>query len=751
MLARPTSDVPSQDNDGLMTGKTPLQTAVKMDRLMEGGETDARATGEATRPPRRTCAELVPRSLEGAQVGGPMPGQMTPDKQAHSIQIGAGVGQPVSQSDSRRLSVSESTGVVGESSGTLLHLHAQIGQPEPASSLLSPSEQSGQDVRTGMSEQLLQAGLNHAAATVIQRATRAKLGRIQFAEAKQARLSHVAATSIQRVIRGRLGRVLFAKAKEQAEAEATKKEAAAVKKKIPPPPPPPPPLPAAGFGPHKSGPPPAPPLPPGSVLRGGAPPPPPPPLPGGRSGVPVPPPMPGRGPPPPGAPPLPAAAPAKKLRSIHWKVIPKSRLDNTIWAEQDSPTVRAKLEEEEQEELEGLFLEQQPKKTAGQGGKKKKPQVVTLIDKQKSQGIEIVLKGLKMSHQEVVAAIAGMDEDRVSADQLYSLLQLWPSHRDTEILVGYEGDKALLATADRLLLELLQLPSVEQTMQCFLFKCQLHGSMEDVDANVTLLQRACREVKESRELARVLTLALNMGNVLNQGKRTGAAGGIALSSLAKFKDTKSADNKTNLLRHLAAVLVRKHDEEWIGKFGGSMPSLSAAAYVSMTDIAADVREMSRGLKDCAMLLKNNADVKLDANDSVSTSPAGFVEKLSSFHSSSSKSVEALQIKIAAASTQFEQLCTWLGEDAQNSSPGSIFETICSFSNMLIHAHEENEMAARQALLKQKMQAAKQAAMAVKAVKEAAATAALRWHVVLIPPEDKMDSAGSWKQIGRAHV
>ena len=64
--------------------------------------------------------------------------------------------------------------------------------------------------------------------------------------------------------------------------------------------------------------------------------------------------------------------------------------------------------------------------------------------------------------------------------------------------------------------------------QCFLFKSQLHDSMEDVDANVSLLQKACSEVKESRELARVLTLALNMGNVLNQGKRTGGAGGIAL-------------------------------------------------------------------------------------------------------------------------------------------------------------------------------------------------------------------------------
>jgi hypothetical protein len=463
----------------------------------------------------------------------------------------------------------------------------------------------------------------------------------------------------------------------------------------------------------------------------------------------------GRGPPPPpGGPGLPLvpATPAKKLRSIHWKVIPKSRLDNTIWAEKDSPTVTAKLEGDELEELEGLFLEQPKNKGGGEDSKKKKkPQVVTLIDKQKSQGIEIVLKGLKMPHDEIVTAIARMDGDKVSADQLYSLLQLWPEKRDAEILLGYEGDRALLAIADRFLLELLRLPRVEQRLHCFLFQCQLGGSIEDVDANVTLLQKACTEVKESRELGRVLTLALKMGNVLNQGKRTGGAGGIALSSLAKFKDTKSADNKTNLLRHLAAVLVRKHDEQWIGRFGETMPSLAAAAYVSMTDIAADVREMTRGLSECASLLKNTAaeaETEAESADKP-TNASDFVEKLGAFHSSSSTALEALQTKIAAASSQFEQLCSWLGEDAQSSTPGAIFLTVCGFSNMLVQAHEDNEMAARQAALKRKMLEAKKQAMVVKAAREAAAAAALRWRVVLTEPpadgdsEDDDDAAAGW--------
>ena len=446
----------------------------------------------------------------------------------------------------------------------------------------------------------------------------------------------------------------------------------------------------------------------------------------------------------PGAPPPPPATPAKKLRSIHWKVIPKSRLDNTIWAQKNSPSQReTKLEGDELEELEGLFMEQEKPGTP----KRKKAQVVTLIDKQKSQGIEIVLKGLKMPAEEIVSAIAAMDEEKVSSDQLYSLLQLWPAQRDAEILQGYEGERGMLAIADRFLLQLLALPRVEQRLHCFLFKCQLRPQMEDVDANVALLQKACTEVKDSKELARVLTLALKMGNVLNQGKRTGGAEGIALSSLAKFKDTKSADNKTNLLRHLAAVLVRKHGAAWIHQFGETMPSLGAAAYISMTDIAADVREMAKGLNVCTALLKNTAAEAAGA----AAIETEFVSKLTGFQSVSSEALVVLNTKIGSASSQFGDLCLWLGEDEKSSSPGAIFLTICGFSNLLVQAHEENEVRDRQETLWKKMLEAKLKASVVKAAKAAKEAVALakskRWHVVLTEPMENEpggdEGGGRW--------
>jgi hypothetical protein len=152
-----------------------------------------------------------------------------------------------------------------------------------------------------------------------------------------------------------------------------------------------------------------------------------------------------------------------------------------------------------------------------------------------------------------------------------------------------------------------------------------------------------------------------------------------------------------------------------------MPSLSAAAYISMTDIAADIKEMTKGLHVCAALLKNTDAEGAHTN----TTHTGFVSKLAVFQAESLVALAELNTQISTATTQFEDLCGWLGEDAKCSSPGAIFLTICGirrtkfvisiekvrkdapgncisiendelcgwagFANLLVQAHEENEV------------------------------------------------------------
>ena len=73
-----------------------------------------------------------------------------------------------------------------------------------------------------------------------------------------------------------------------------------------------------------------------------------------------------------------------------------------------------------------------------------------------------------------------------------------------------------------------------------------------MDANIRLVQLACKELSESSKFHALMGVALRLGNRLNQGKRSAGAGGFRLAGLLRLKDTKSADKRT---RNWAATFL----------------------------------------------------------------------------------------------------------------------------------------------------------------------------------------------------
>jgi hypothetical protein len=71
---------------------------------------------------------------------------------------------------------------------------------------------------------------------------------------------------------------------------------------------------------------------------------------------------------------------------------------------------------------------------------------------------------------------------------------------------------------------------------------------------------ACEEVQKSKKFRGVLEVVLAVGNYINGGTHRGAAYGFKLDALTKLQDTKSTDNKTNLLQYLATLIAQKHPD-----------------------------------------------------------------------------------------------------------------------------------------------------------------------------------------------
>ncbi len=246
----------------------------------------------------------------------------------------------------------------------------------------------------------------------------------------------------------------------------------------PPPPPPPPP----GGGPP---PPPPPPPPPG----GGPPPPPPPP--GG--GPPPPPPPPGGGPPPPppigglrppGAPPPPmqqdvklaqmeTPKPKQKMKTLAWNKLPVNKIlgKRNIWSlvakKNESKTgsssnKRAKINFED---MEHLFCQQAPaapqaKEFSKDDDKssKKKDDTVHLLDGKRSLNVNIFLRQFRTSNEDIIQMVRDGEYDDFGAEKLKGLVKILPSMDEIEMLKAFDGDRSKLGSAEKFILDLVDLP-----------------------------------------------------------------------------------------------------------------------------------------------------------------------------------------------------------------------------------------------------------------------------------------------------
>ena len=100
-------------------------------------------------------------------------------------------------------------------------------------------------------------------------------------------------------------------------------------------------------------------------------------------------------------------------------------------------------------------------------------------------------------------------------------------------------------------MRLLTVPTgLQQRLELFQFKLQFGQLIEELEAKVSVVERAVNVLSSSKALKDVLQLILALGNYLNGGTAQGGAYGFKLSTLSKLKATKTVDNKSNLLAYI---------------------------------------------------------------------------------------------------------------------------------------------------------------------------------------------------------
>ncbi|OIT30392.1 formin-like protein 14 [Nicotiana attenuata] len=495
----------------------------------------------------------------------------------------------------------------------------------------------------------------------------------------------------------------------------------------PPPPPPPPPNRSTPLAPPPPPPPPtsnskrppAPPPPPLGVPRQGSTPPAPPPAPKAPNA----PPPPRRGltptpPPPPGGkghnvpPPPPSSTgrvraslgsnalgkgrgaggtsiPPKKasLKPLHWSKVTRA-MQGSLWADTQNKENTSRAPEIDITELENLFsvasaTDGTSKGGARRGSKINKPEKVQLVDLRRAYNCEIMLTKIKIPLPDMLNAVLALDSSALDIDQVENLIKFCPTKEEMETLRNYNGDKEMLGKCEQFFLELMKVPRVESKLRVFSFTITFSNQVTDLRTNLSTINNATREVKESAKLRQIMQTILTLGNALNQGTARGSAVGFKLDSLLKLSDTRARNNKMTLMHYLCKLLAEKMPE--LLDFDKDLLHLEAASKIQLKSLAEEMQAVSKGLE--------KVEQELTASDNDGAISSGFQKVLKNFLYTAEAEVKSLTTLYIEVGRSADSLSLYFGEDPARCPFEQVTQILVVFTKMFKKSRDENEQQA----------------------------------------------------------
>ncbi|XP_019179471.1 PREDICTED: formin-like protein 18 isoform X3 [Ipomoea nil] len=431
-----------------------------------------------------------------------------------------------------------------------------------------------------------------------------------------------------------------------------------------------------------------------------------PPPPGGKGSIPPPPGGKGGIPPPPGAaaaqggnpPPPPGAKgklPAKSVRSspqtkrtplkpYHWLKLTRVT-QGSLWAETQKPEEAAQAPEFNMSELEVLFSATVPDAGRRNGGGKSgqaagaKSEKVHLIDLRRAYNCEIMLTKVKIPLPDLMSSVLALDDSALDIDQVENLIKFCPTKEEMELLKNFKGEKENLGKCEQFFLELMKVPRVESKLRVFSFKIQFCCQVSELTHNLNIVNSASEEVRGSIKLRRIMQTILSLGNALNQGTARGSAVGFRLDSLLKLTDTRSRNNKMNLMHYLCKVLAERLPE--LLTFYQDLAHLEAATKIQLKILAEEMQAISKGLEKVVQ--------ELAASENDGPVSDYFCKSLKMFLKYAEKDVKSVSSLYSEVGRNCDALPTYFGEDPARCPFEQAVATLLNFTRMFRKAHEEN--------------------------------------------------------------
>ncbi|XP_004971605.1 formin-like protein 3 [Setaria italica] len=377
--------------------------------------------------------------------------------------------------------------------------------------------------------------------------------------------------------------------------------------------------------------------------------------------------------------------PPKKasLKPLHWVKVTRA-MQGSLWADAQKQGNQARAPDIDLSELESLFSTASVTSTSEKGATKRgsaisKPEIVHLVDMRRANNCEIMLTKIKMPLPDMISAILALDSSVLDNDQVENLIKFCPTKEEIEMLKGYNGNKEMLGKCEQFFLELMKVPRVEAKLRVFAFRITFSTQVDDLRTNLTTINDATKEVKESLKLRQIMQTILTLGNALNQGTARGSAVGFRLDSLLKLSDTRARNNKMTLMHYLCKLLAEKMPE--LLDFDKDLIHLEAASKIQLKLLAEEMQAINKGLE--------KVEQELAASENDGAISIGFRKALKSFLDAAEAEVRSLISLYAEVGRNADSLAQYFGEDPARCPFEQVTSILVIFVNMFKKSRDEN--------------------------------------------------------------
>jgi hypothetical protein len=297
------------------------------------------------------------------------------------------------------------------------------------------------------------------------------------------------------------------------------------------------------------------------------------------------------------------SANASKLVSLHWTPLSGTELDHSLWRVNSVlEDLDAQPERNDVSKLVALF-----QKKTNQGRTKDKATAVDssntrkarLLDLTRSNNVAISLKAFKdFSYKDLADVIAFLDPSRkVTGERIHFLRDLLPTAAELDTIRAFDGPEDRLLPAELWFRQIMNIQRIDAKVQVMQTMETFNSEAESLRDNFRLLCQVCNQVMDSDKLVFLLGKVLRIGNIMNEGTRTGGAAGFKFDSLLRLTQTKSSDNKVTVLDFLVTSLVDQGQRETLDLLS-DFPECQNASRIAIGDLLNDAKELKERLNKC---------------------------------------------------------------------------------------------------------------------------------------------------------